>query len=107
MSIEIITICVAVAIALFIGGIIIGRYKRVDKTADKTFLERIFPDNKSLDSTLLMLYTFVSIWVLLITNAAGVLEGEIVKDVMHLLTSTVIAVVGYTIGKKAGEGGNS
>lgn len=104
MSIEIITVCVVVALGL---GIIIGRYIRVDKKEDKTFLERIFPDNKSLDSTLLMLYTFVSIWVLLITNATGVLEGELVKDVMHLLTSTAIAVVGYTIGKKAGEGGNS
>ena len=104
MSIEIITICVFVSLAL---GIIIGRYIRVGKTEGKTFLERIFPDNKSLDSTLLMFYTFVSIWVLLITNATGVLEGELVKDVMHLLTSTAIAVVGYTIGKKAGEGGNS
>ena len=107
MSIEIIAICVTVALAFLFIGIIIGRNQRVDKTEDKSFFKRIFPDNKSLDSTLLMLYTFVSIWALLITDAVGVLEGEIVKDVMHLLTSTAIAVVGYTIGKKAGEGGNS
>ena len=104
MGIEIIV--GAVVLALFIG-IIIGRYKRVDKKEGESFFKRVFPDNKSLDTTLLMAYTFVSIWVLLITNAAGILEGEIVKDVMHLLTTTAIAVVGYTISKKAGEGGNS
>ena len=105
MGIEIIV--VTVIIALFIG-IIIGRYKRVDKKDNKSFWERIFPDNKSLDTTLLMGYTFLSIWALLISDAVGVpLDNEIVKDVMHLLTTTAIAVVGYTMGTKSKDNGNS
>jgi predicted permease len=107
MNIEIMAGAVALAVAIFFTGLIIGRRTRVDKKEGESFLKRIFPDNKSLDTTLLMAYTFISIWVLLITDAAGILDGEIVKDVMHLLTTTAIAVVGYTIGKKASDGGNS
>ena len=89
MNIEIIAGAVALAL-LFIGI----NYRSSDPMLIRrkashflSFLKGLFPDNKSLDTTLLMGCTFVSIWMLLITDAAGVLEGEIVKDVMHLLTN--------------------